>query len=116
LTASALTGIFKYGATTDSGLGLQDGRQLTVNEHSIGKRIDGPYIGRPVRVAEPPRKGEQPGQQLRHLPPESKGAEGGGKDEAYPSTELDAVEPLDAKQRARMQAVGAQEEDEVGWR
>jgi hypothetical protein len=114
LTASASTGSFKYGATADSVSVSKIRRQLTVYQHPIGKRVNSPHVGCPVRVTEPPGKGEQAGQQLRHLAPERKGAEGGGKDEADTGAELDAVEPFDAEERARVQAVGAQEVDEVG--
>lgn len=89
---------------------------LTVYEEAVRKGVQRPDVGRPVRVAEPPRKGEEPAQQLRHLPQRDKRPKRRREDGCDPPAELQAVQDPRAEHIARRQAVRAQQEDEVRGR
>ncbi len=84
------------------------------DQHAVHERVHGPDVGRPVGVAEPAREGEQTAEDLRDLALERERAERGAEDGRDARAQLEAVEELDAEDGFRREAVGAQEEDEVG--
>jgi len=66
-------------------------------------------------MAKSSREWEQPLQHLRYLFVVYERAKGEAGNDRDAQSEFDAVEDLDIKDRARSEAVGSQEIDEVGW-
>lgn len=97
--------------------GHTQGRERTVDEHSVGERVHGPNIGSPVCVAKSTRKRKEAFEHLLKLSHKRKGSKGTSKhcDDTY--TQLNTVDKANRKVREASsfaQTIGTEKEDEVG--
>lgn len=111
LTAPALTGRLRYGAAVlMSALSCTSANLigLTVDQHTIAKRVHGPSIWRPVRVAQPSRKGKEPAENLWYLTIVDERPECKAGYESNADAQLDAVPESDVEDRAWPKTVSAE--------